>query len=221
MKKAIALILLLALLIPCAALAEDDWALAKAKDLARHMQKLAGDEAYVSLLGMQGAIDLAREMTEADFSEPAAIWRVAIPSAQELYDMISGIRSEDDDLQALTSMTDLGFRELAGRLPSSAISSVMGSALSGDDSFTGWMMLSSMLSASRGYAEPEGFEPCLLLMDFPGRFGVAAVFSRIGDGVVYASAQPVPAGLMASAQGQIDELEAAGIHLDIRRIIAD
>lgn len=222
MKKLIALLLALALLAPCAALAEDEWIQAEAEGLAQQLWKLCNDPYFVeTMVVMPEAQSLAGEMAAADFTEPSALWRVAIPTAQELYDMLASATTVDDDFEAIAAMSDLGFRELARRLPASAVSIALNTALSEDGIEPHWILFSSVLSTGKGYVEPEGFEPCLLLMDYPGSFGVAVSFSRIGEGVISATAQPVPSGMMTRVQGMLDELEGAGIHLDIRRIIRE
>ncbi len=222
MKRRIALLLAALLALSCAALAEDDWTMTEAKGLSQTLWKLCNDPYYVEMsLGMPEIQTLAEEMAEADFSEPSAVWRVAIPGAQEIFDMLQRASAVDDDFDAITAMSDLGFREIVRRLPASAVSSALSTVLSQDEYPSGWMLFSNILSTSRGYVEPEGFEPCILLLDYPGSFAVAVSFTRTGEGVVNAFAQPVPSGMMTRVQGMLNELENVGIHLDIRRIIQE
>ena len=222
MKRFIALLLAALLAFPCAALAEDDWAVTEAKALAQTLWKLSNDPHYVeTMMALPDARTLAEELAEADFSEPSAVWRVAIPGAQELYDMLQKAHSVDDDFEAITAMSDLAFREIVRRLPAIAVSSALSMALSQDENPSVWLAFSSILSTGSGCVEPEGFEPCIVLLDYPGRFGVAVAFNRIGEGVVSTTAQPVPSGMMARVQGMLNELENAGIRLDIRRIIQE
>ena len=141
MKKWIALLLAMLLTLPCAALAEDDWARTEALALARHLQKLAADEAFAAIISMPDSRAMAAELAEADFTEPAALWRLAVPGAQELYDMLQHVDANavDDDFQALMAMSDPAFREVARRLPSAAISQAMSVALSGGADVAAWL----------------------------------------------------------------------------------
>lgn len=219
MKKALAMLLALALVLGGCALAEGNWYVEAGQALALRMQALAADEAYIGLMTTSEEMrSINDEFAQADLSAPTHAWFMAIPDADELVTCIQRlvmVEGDAADLGAFDALSEVGREELIKRLPASA--STMLSARGG----VRWIAFSSVITVSQAKEEPEDFRPGFLLLEYPGDFAVLVTFGRPLPGYATASAMPVPANSLEEVQPLLDYAEKLGLPLALEELEID
>lgn len=191
MKKLIALALAALLLAGAALAEEDDWYLDTAKALAARVGELAGDDAFLEL-NAAAEIEGLDALRGVDFQTPAAGWRIEWTAIGDL-------------MLSLYSAVELDGLSDAGR---ERVEQIMGqSLLSSANAQQGaeWLAIASVLTYGKTFAMPEGFEPCVYLLQFDGA-AVGVAFVQTGEETITASAMPVAMGEAASAEEWISAM---------------
>ena len=187
MKRFLALLASLALLLALPALAEEDWYLETARELAAQLGELAQDETYLELFGMPQDVSAAIEpFCAADYSSSVLDFRINLPidAFFKLYDSFSDS----------AGLSGAGLERMRAFIPSMLIT--------GYNNAQGveHVAAASVLNFSRGYPMPEGFSPCIYVLQFDSAT-VAVAFAQSGDATISATAYPLFTGEDASLAG--------------------
>ena len=171
----IALILLLALLIPISASAEksaeQDWYLARAEELTADLFELMNSDEYLELNGLEDdEIELIaqwREVVSAETAEPeryTSVISMIMPAFLTIENFPEAAKKKHDGLAGVTAINSANAQK--GVL---------------------YIRASAVLSVASGYIMPEDFEPCILLYEYDG-ICIAVDFAHAGEEVVSAGA---------------------------------
>lgn len=179
MLKRMALLLAAMLLIGSAMAeeSENDWYLDISMQLARDVGELAGDEAYIalvlpSLLEDEGTSALG----QADYTTLESAYRLTLPDMVELAKVAGlpeGVQLSEMGLWILETMT-----------PDSILFSYVA------DKEIDSISRMSVLSVTRTYTMPEGFEPCVYILEFDHVL-IGVAFSQTGEDTVSVAAKPL------------------------------
>lgn len=204
----------------CWALAEGNWVLEEGESMARRIQALAADENYQKMLiHEEKVLTLLKGLAEADFSKPEAAYMLPIPERDELAGIIRTLGEKVQDaegLEALLKLSEEAKEELMRRIPS-----ILVNALVSRHGGMNWVAMNSSLSTGRSFVEPEGFTPCILVLEYPGEYAVALLFAHAGEGVVSVSASVLPMDAVRSVSGYLQKMEGMGISLELRDLLKD
>ena len=189
MKQIVSVLLVMCLLLPCAALSElaaDDQncMVRQTKALTLLMAECAGSEAYGRLyLAADSARQTVRKISEADWSEhTGGTVYVLKEGAIEAYLSAAGV-SLDDFSPAVAAKIR---QSVAGSVPAAALSSA-GSA---------YAAAASALRTGTVFTADDGFpDQAIVFLSYSDDFGVLCSFVRGQDNAVSASLIPVPAGI--------------------------
>lgn len=175
--------LLMALLLPAAALA--DWTGDMADALCARMISLAGEEAYVGLFTESPEVLAQVERMAANEGlEARQVRRFVLRSESSYEDYVEWEGLELPELSAEAA------GELEKRLTAMPPSLLNGQA--GAD----WLAAASLLAVSETCLMPEGFTPCVVLLDFDTDADVMVVFTQTGEETVTAQAVFVSAAVV-------------------------
>lgn len=202
MKKWIAM--LMALIVLCVpALAEEDWYLTTAGELTEAVGELVRDEVYQeSMTSMH--LDCVAAIQDADFATVKRAYRTAFP-VQKIRDWI---KSQGQDL---TGLTDAAWDRIVVSVPQ-----MMLSMYNGRQSVDA-VAASSIISVSRTYVMPEGFESCLLILELEGAV-VGAAFLATGEDTVTVVVQPLFCPANETAEDVLRQFREAKALCDFQQI---
>ena len=148
-----------------------------------------------------------------------ALSGVPIPERDELAGIIRTLGEKVQDaegLEALLKLSEEAKEELMRRIPSILVNALV--SRHGD---MNWVAMNSSLSTGRSFVEPEGFTPCILVLEYPGEYAVALLFAHAGEGVVSVSASVLPMDAVRSVSGYLQKMEEMGISLELRDLLKD
>ena len=180
MKKTLAILIVFILsLSPVAALAEN-WYVETALSLIDHMRLLASDTFYyqahtTSEFVRSNIISFA----ESDLSAPVDVYMISLPDLERGNMVIEqlGFGSYGD----LSQYSDAAAAEMYARMPNAIVNLMI------DQQYSATVrMAAGIVSTSRTYHAPEGFESCILLLRYPGKYSVAVSFGQSGEDTVAA-----------------------------------
>ena len=179
MLKRVAL-LLAALLLIGSAMAEEsgsDWYLDISMQLARDVGELAGDEAYIALVlpSLLGDEETSA-LNQADYTTLESAYRLTLPDMVELA-KVAGL-PEDEHL------SEMGLWILETMTPDSILFNYVA------DKEIDSISRMSALSVTRTYTMPEGFEPCVYILEFDHVL-IGVAFSQTGEDTVSVAAKPL------------------------------
>ncbi len=219
MKKLFATLLaLIVAALPLTALAEGNWYIEESTDLVRRIHELTLDENYCSIytVGNEAVNTWLEKIRAADYDAPVSAKAVYVGEKDALLDLLSRAlpMTGDDSFDTLLSLSDTAKDEFVKKLPA-ALANLVNSRLGG----TEWLMMGSMINTGRGYVEPDGFRPCVLMLEYPGQCEAFVTFQRTGEGVVGASATLVPTGAAAFVDEYIGQLAARGIEVETEELL--
>ena len=213
MKKILSLLLVLILTLrPVAALA-GNWYTEKGIILAERMHALASDKIYITTFST--ADDLIAHigtLAKSDFSAPVEARMLNLPDEEAAAVLMSLLSMASDG--NMPQLSETAKSEIFRRLPGTFISSINGQ-------FGVTMVAaSSILSTSESYITPEGFQPGVLLLQYPGEYSVAVAFSQSGEETVSASAMPIYTEFITelTARDDLSLLERVGLNLLFKEI---
>lgn len=215
MKRLFAVIVaLIVLALSATALAEGNWYLDVGTSLVRRIQALAVDESYFSLYtnANDDINQLLERIRSADYDAPVSASMIYFPERDAMLRSIGAVLPELEDAEGfdtILNMSDAAMDEVARKLPATLVNLV--NARVGGQA---WIMLASVLGSFEGYAEPEGFRQCVLMLKYADGSEAAVSFQRIGDGVVTASASLLPEGGADMLDEVISEAVAYGLVLE-------
>ena len=208
-------VLILALLLSCAALAEGNWYVEQGQALALRMQALASDDAYIGMMlsSANEETDQLREgFAQADLSKPSGCWFLPLPDEETLYMAIRrlfAMEGGESGSDPFNELTDVGREEVMKRLPTAAVSYLSSHA------GIAWMMLSSTVNVGKLSEAPEDFAPGYLLLEYPGDYAVLVVYTQSAPGYAAASATLVPADTRQTVESMKDYAELLGLSLEL------
>lgn len=195
MKKVLAGMLALMLLLGGVALAEEDGYLNNAMTLAGKVGELARDDVYQdSMSGM--SFDCIEALKEADFTELKSAWRCEFPSENVLRTFIATDESAD--------ISEAGMERLLTSLPLAVLT--MYNGRQSQEAIAS----ASILTYTRTYRMTEGFEPSIYLLELEGAM-VGVAFSATGEDTITASAMPVFIGEGQNVEQVKGELSMEGL----------
>lgn len=171
MKRILILSLMLILSLSAAAEEQYGWYLQTAKELTSQVGELAADDAYLEIMGAPD-LSCAEDFRQADFDAPISAWYYTVPPIKGMLALMGGVSS------------DTALEYLESQIPSSAITMYNGK-FSADR-----LAAATVLSYSRSFLLPDGFEPCIVALELD-RGAVAVAFAQSGDGIITATAQPL------------------------------
>jgi len=204
MKKLLSLILAMTILmIPCAwAEEEEDWYLIRAAELAKDLQELSADEAYIGMMGGSEEIHaLIAEWNQAMQKEPISVRKGTLPMAE---------------VMALTA-SGMGVGEVGTtQVERSSIAMVI-NVLIGQRG-TDFLAASATVQIAKGYVEPEEFEPCVVVYEYED-IAVAVSFGKIGEGVVTSGARFCPTEICDLLTTDEEEGVGAVINEEMKSIL--
>lgn len=166
--------LMIVMLLPLAAIAEDEnWYLETAKDAAV-IGELVHDDSYLAMMTTQ-RFDVLEDLKKVNYSSITAAWRYTSFDQQTVETML-GLMSGGE-------LTETGLSVLASKFPQTLLSVHTGSL--GAEK----LAVVSMLNYSYTDLMPENFEPCFVLLSL-GNGAVAVSFNRTGENTITVQAQP-------------------------------
>ncbi len=216
MKKLLATVL--ALLLLCAALAEESWYVDEGRALALRTQVLASDEAYFSLF-MPNEDEEVRRLREgfagADLSKPSGAWFLPLPDEETLLmalRRLSAMEGGDPNEDPLDGLTDVSRQALLKRLPGAAANVLASQA------GVAWVVLAGVVGVGETVEAPEDFRPGYLLLEYPGDCAVLVAFSQSVPGYVGVSTTLVPASSRQIVQSAEDSAKLLGLSLELEEM---
>lgn len=205
MLKRMALLLAAMLLIGSAMAeeSENDWYLDISMQLAQDVGELAGDEAYIalvlpSLLGDEGTSALG----QADYTTLESAYRLTLPDVAELAELAGLPEGEH--------LSEMGLWMLETVTPESILFNYIGYM------DVDYLSRAAMLSVMRTYTMPEGFEPCVYILEFD-HASIGVAFSQTGENTVSAAAKPLSGDGSENSEGAIQEIQEK-FHVILNRI---
>lgn len=202
MKKMICMMLAFLLMLSCSAWAEEDWYLDTALELAGKMGELAKDDAYIQMMTSQ-TFACMEPLKTAVFSDVVSAYRCELPDeagVRVLLKMISGWEMSDAALQYQT----MGLPKLPLTLYAGTLSSEI-------------LAATSMLTYSMTYVAPEGFVPCLYVLELDGAY-VGAAFMKTGEETVTVQVQPLFAKEGGTFEDVLDGLNSVLIPMEVEQV---
>ena len=211
MKKLFALVLVLTLALAMfAALAEDQWYLEKSIALAERMGRMAGDESYVSLFVPNADIQpLVAQVGAQDYSEPTSARLVSLGGAGLILNLAKMLDEPD-----FSSLSDEVLAELNKRLPG-----MLGSYFAAKEDYK-WVEVTSVLNMSETFVQPEGFEPCVVLLTYEGEYGAIVSFHATGEETLTAFVTPLKTESVDAALEELPALMKGMLQGMTRELIA-
>lgn len=205
MLKCMALLLAAMLLIGSAMAeeSENDWYLDISMQLARDVGELAGDEAYIalvlpSLLEDEGTSALG----QADYTTLESAYRLTLPDVAELAELAGLPEGEH--------LSEMGLWILETMTPDSILFNYVA------DKEINSISRMSVLSVTRTYTMPEGFEPCVYILEFDHVL-IGVAFSQTGEDTVSVAAKPLSGDGSENSEGAIQEIQEK-FHVILNRI---
>lgn len=155
--------------------------------IAKDVGEMASSPAYVGFFSMsEEIVERCAQIGAPDYGSPTGAYLVPLPEGDALVEAYLRLaQSQEADTAALpqSAKTALRARMTAG---------VLGSMLNGMEGTTQVAAI-SILTTSRSYqTQMSGEGESLLLITYPGDYHVLASFVKTGDGVISATAVPVP-----------------------------
>lgn len=200
MKRLICLVLVLLCLTSVSFAEEENRYLDIAGELAKCVGILAKDTGYQSLVAAPHFEGL-EEMAQADFETVISAYSIKIPE-MKLFRFLLGISEEE-------TMEDFSWEYMCSQAPMSVLNIYIGRL--GAEA----LAMSSMLRYARTYEMPEGFEPCIILLEMDGAM-VGTGFAKTGENTITASAVPF---LSSEDAGEIAEQLLGNVFpLNIKKI---
>ena len=216
MKKLLATVL--ALLLLCAALAEESWYVDEGRALALRTQVLASDEAYFSLF-MPNEDEEVRRLREgfagADLSKPSGAWFLPLPDEETLLmalRRLSAMEGGDANEDPLDGLTDVGRQALLKRLPGAAANVLASQA------GVAWVVLAGVVGVGETVEAPEDFRPGYLLLEYPGDCAILVTFTGSFPGNIGASATLVPADSRETIQPVLEYAKLLNLPLELEEM---
>ena len=200
MKKLIAGMLALLMLLCGAALADEDGYLYNGMVLAEKVGELAQDDAYRAAVTGRN-LDCADSLKKAVFSDLKSAWRCEFPE-----DEVTKLLFENEP-----ELSEAGKERMLTQLPSEIFSSYNG--LMGTDE----LVAGTVLTYSRTYRMAEGFGPCIYVLELEGAM-VGVAFVATGESTITASAMPIFYEEGSSAEQVIDGLSMGELQLSFEKI---
>lgn len=208
MKRIIAILTAMLVLLCPMCMAEENWYASAGTDLAERVIALAGDESYAEMYtGMSDIQAIVAEFAASDFSEIKEARILSLPDEKAMgtiMKLLGGIADAE--------LSPVAEQELFRRIPGMLITLV-----NGQHSHS-WLGATSILTTSETYVMPEAFQPGVLLLEYPGEYSVAVAFSRTGEETVTASATAVHSGFREGVLKRATLLERLAIELMFRKI---
>ena len=165
------MVLLVFSLIGGAAFAQSDPLIDVAMDMARDLHTLANDEAYFELMGYTFTRDYISAFAAVDCDELRSAYRVT-SMATLIAQIMGGSRLSDVGRSNFIKYVYAGpGNSWNARKSADAISQA------------------AVLSLSRSYLKPNGFQNCIMLLDCGG--AVYAISCETGAGIITATATPM------------------------------
>lgn len=179
MLKRVALLLAAMLLIGSAMAeeSENDWYLDISMQLARDVGELAGDEAYIALVlpSLLGDEETSA-LNQADYTTLESAYRLTLPDVAELAELAG--------LPEGVQLSEMGLWMLETMIPDSILFSYVA------DKEIDSISRMSALSVTRTHTMPDGFEPCVYILEFDHAL-IGVAFSQTGEDTVSVVAKPL------------------------------
>lgn len=191
MKKILSVLIAVILFASVPAFAEN-WYLDRAVVMAERIGVLAGDKVYIEMY-MTTPDDIAGIIEGAagqSFSDPVRARMLVMPSEKMTANLLEWIGAAEG--AQFERMSVAAKEELMKKLPG-----IFASAINARRSAT-WLAASTVLCTVDTHVMPEGFEPCVLLLEYEGDYSVAVSFAKTGTNTVSASASMIPSGTLES-----------------------
>lgn len=193
MKRIWAGFLAMLLMLGGFALAEEDWYMETAKELAACVGELAGDKGYLELMtSSPNLLEMIEPLSAVDFSQATGGYRLTLPV---------------DWMALIFQMSDSAPESKAGKelvrkmLQNTIVTQYVG--MQGAER----LAAATMLTYSRTERMPEGFKAQTVLLGYEGAV-VAVSFSQTGDETITVSAQPIFAEEILSMEDLVGEMTA-------------
>lgn len=165
-------------------LAEDDWYLATALDLADKMGMLADNEAYVELfIGMGEDTDgFADTMAQLNGLEPDQVVTYLLRE-DALEGLANAYQMDEVTVKLAEPVMDILTRRMGNSLATLLNGHVGGSL---------WLAISNALAYTETYIIPEDFAPCALFLRYEGQeAAILVTFTQTGEETITATASYV------------------------------
>lgn len=181
MKKVFALLLALILISLAPLSLAEDWYLATADALADRLSILVTNETYLAFFidvkqdGVSEELEMMAETSGKDIRNV-----IRLRYAPEKVDQYVKNYFMSDRVDEYTAMVQSEVLKRMNPSLSGMLNGIIGGTL--------WTSLSSILSASETFAMPEGFESCVLGLDFGLDTAVLVAFTQTGEDTVTATA---------------------------------
>lgn len=189
-RKRLAAALLLCVLVPAAALA--DWADEQSDALCARMTALAAEEVYVRLFTDNDQVLSQVERMAANAGAEVKRRRRFVLRDEASY--ADYVEWEGLELPALSETAAGELEKRLAAMPSSLLNGQAGAE---------WLAAASLLTVSETFLMPEGFVPCIVLLDYGTEADAMVVFTQTGRETVTAQAAFVNVETVEAAMDEV------------------